>query len=111
MELASAEPLIVLIDGRHLVVGDDLFQQLAVDVVALQGLARFAPAEDVAAVCEPLVDQADSRRVFPVAESEAHLDLLGRCHEHLHEEVHVGLVQRQEDHFVVLADKVLDHLN
>ena len=84
MELASAEPLIVLIDGRHLVVGDDLFQQLAVDVVALQGLARFAPAEDVAAVCEPLVNQTDSWRVLPVAKCEAHFDLLGRCHNHLH---------------------------
>lgn len=111
MELARSEPLIVLIDGRHLVVRDDLLEQLAVDVVALQGLSWLTPAEYIATVCEPLVNQTDSWRVLPVAKREAHLDLLGRCHKHLHKKVHVGLVEWQEDHFVVLADEVLDHLD
>ena len=111
MELACSEPLIVLIDGRHLIVRNDLFKQLAIDVVALQGLSRLTPTEDIATVCKPLVNQTNTWRVLPVAKCEAHLDLLGRCHKHLHKKVHVGLIEWQEDHFVVLADEVLNHLD
>ena len=77
----------------------------------MQGLSWLTPAEYIATVCEPLVNQTDSWRVLPVAKREAHLDLLGRCHEHLHKKVHVRLVEWQEDHFVVLADEVFDHLD
>ena len=101
-KLANAEPLIVLENGSHLVVGNDLIKELTVDVVALQGLAVLSSAEDVAAGAQPSVHQGDSGRVLKVSKREAGLDVLCIVYELVDEEVGEGLVERHQNHLVIL---------
>jgi len=109
MQLSGAEPLIVLIHRCYLVVQNHVLQDLAVYVVALQGLAELAPAEDVATAGKPFVNHTDPWSVLVVSESEAKFDLLAAGHKHLDEEVQVGLVERYENDLVVLRYELFDH--
>ena len=111
MQLSGAEPLIVLIQRRNLVVKNHVLQDLAVYVVALQGLAELAPAEDVATAGKPFVNHTDPWSVLVVSESEAKFDLLAAGHKHLDEEVQVGLVERYENDLVVLRYELFDHFD
>jgi len=99
-----------LVNCDNLIVGDEFFEHLAVDVVALQGLVWLASTEDVPAALEQPVNERNSRRVLQVSKSVPHWEVLRIHHVHLNEEVSVALVQGQEDHFLVLGDQVLDHL-
>ena len=110
IKLACAEPLLVLVNCDNLIVGDQFFKHLAVDVVALQGLVGLASTEDVPTALEQSINECNPWRVLQVAKSVPHREVLSIHHVHLNEEVCVALIQGQKDDFLILGDQVLDHL-
>ena len=111
VDFSRSESIIILKNSRHLIVLDNKLEHLTVDVVALQGLASFSTAENIAIVAEPGINDADAWGVLEVTKGEALLDVLGGLHISMHKEVSKRPKQWQEDHFVVLRDQFFDHID
>ena len=83
-----------MIDSGHLVLGNELFEDSLVDVIALQGLSNLSPARNIPTVFEDCVKEGHVWNVFIVSKCVTRFDALILQHIVVNEEICKALIQR-----------------